>query len=378
MRKTPARCARALVACLTTAVVQLVVLAPAQSQVEAKRGEAASLQAEIEKQGQALSLADEQFNAARIERQAIEARATSVQSQVTAASQRWGELKSQLARRVRLLYMHPGAAIDAFLGSRSISDLARAQKLGSAVLTADTELVMATEKARHEVMARAETLGGIRDIARDKEQELASRRSDVNGALANQRTLLSKVKGDIAKLIAEERRQQLAQAQVQQEAQAQQGEDRAEEGAHEPSGPIIGGSAPGEEDTEPALEEPAGPPPPVNGGAGKAVSTAVAQLGKPYEWAADGPDSFDCSGLTMYAWSSAGVSLPHSSAAQYSSLPHVARNQLQAGDLVFFGSPIHHVGIYEGGGVMISAPQTGDNVRRDSISRADYVGAARP
>ena len=116
----------------------------------------------------------------------------------------------------------------------------------------------------------------------------------------------------------------------------------------------------------------------MKGGAGTAVSTAAAQIGKPYEWAAEGPDSFDCSGLTMFAWGKAGVSLPHSSGAQYASLPHVGRAQLRAGDLVFFGSPIHHVGIYEGGGVMINAPETGENVRRDSIARADYAGAARP
>ena len=63
----------------------------------------------------------------------------------------------------------------------------------------------------------------------------------------------------------------------------------------------------------------------MKGGAGKAVATAAAQIGKPYEWAAEGPDSFDCSGLTMYAWAAAGVSLVHSSQAQYASLPHVAR-----------------------------------------------------
>jgi cell wall-associated NlpC family hydrolase len=80
----------------------------------------------------------------------------------------------------------------------------------------------------------------------------------------------------------------------------------------------------------------------------------------------------------MYAWEAAGVSLVHSSQAQYGSLPHVPKDQLRPGDLVFFGSPIHHVGIYEGGGVMINAPQTGENVRRDSIGRADYAGAARP
>jgi cell wall-associated NlpC family hydrolase len=116
----------------------------------------------------------------------------------------------------------------------------------------------------------------------------------------------------------------------------------------------------------------------VKAGASTAVSVARQQIGKPYEWAADGPDTFDCSGLTMYAWGKAGVSLPHSSQAQFGSLTHIAKSQLQPGDLVFFGSPIHHVGIYEGGGIMIDAPETGENVRRDSIGRADYAGSARP
>ncbi len=118
--------------------------------------------------------------------------------------------------------------------------------------------------------------------------------------------------------------------------------------------------------------------PPSARGAALAVSTAKAQLGKPYLWAGAGPDSFDCSGLTMFAWRAAGVSLPHSSAAQYSSLPHVSANALQPGDLLFFGSPIHHVGLYVGGGQMIEAAHTGTNVRYASISRSDFVGAARP
>jgi cell wall-associated NlpC family hydrolase len=80
----------------------------------------------------------------------------------------------------------------------------------------------------------------------------------------------------------------------------------------------------------------------------------------------------------MYAWRAAGVSLPHSSAAQYASLPHVSQSQVAPGDLVFFGSPIHHVGIYIGGGQMVSAPHTGTVVKVQSAFRSDYVGAARP
>jgi cell wall-associated NlpC family hydrolase len=81
----------------------------------------------------------------------------------------------------------------------------------------------------------------------------------------------------------------------------------------------------------------------------------------------------------MYAWASGGRSLPHSASAQYQMLPHVAIANLQPGDLVFFGSDLHHVGIYVGGGQMIEAPHTGANVRYASIySRTDLVGAGRP
>jgi cell wall-associated NlpC family hydrolase len=106
---------------------------------------------------------------------------------------------------------------------------------------------------------------------------------------------------------------------------------------------------------------------------------AYAQLGKPYRYGAAGARTFDCSGLSMRAWQAAGVSLAHNAAAQYYSTPHVSRSKLQPGDLVYFGSPIHHVGIYIGGGKMIEAPYTGADVRITSFGyRSDYAGASRP
>src|SRR5262249_29288857 len=108
-------------------------------------------------------------------------------------------------------------------------------------------------------------------------------------------------------------------------------------------------------------------PPPPSGGAAVAVETAREQLGKPYVYAGSGPNGFDCSGLTMFSWAYAGVYMPHSAAMQYDSFPHVAIDQLQPGDLVFYGSPIHHVGIFVGGGTMIEAPHTGAFVRYASI-----------
>ena len=117
---------------------------------------------------------------------------------------------------------------------------------------------------------------------------------------------------------------------------------------------------------------------PASGGAATAVAAARSKLGDPYVWAASGPNSFDCSGLTMWAWAQAGVSLPHSSSMQYSSGSRVSVSSLQPGDLVFYGSPIHHVAIYVGGGQVIHAPQTGDVVRYASVDMMAIAGAVRP
>ena len=106
---------------------------------------------------------------------------------------------------------------------------------------------------------------------------------------------------------------------------------------------------------------------------------AYAQLGKPYRYGASGARTFDCSGLTMKAWAAAGVALSHNAAGQYGSTKHVARGALQPGDLVYFGRPIHHVGIYIGGGKFIEAPYTGAQIRVSNLSnRHDYAGASRP
>lgn len=116
----------------------------------------------------------------------------------------------------------------------------------------------------------------------------------------------------------------------------------------------------------------------VSGRGGAAVAAAESVLGRPYVWGASGQSSFDCSGLTMWAWAHAGVGLSHSSSAQYGSGAHVSQSALQPGDLLFFYSPISHVGMYIGGGQMIHAPHTGDVVRIATPMWSDFVGAVRP
>jgi peptidoglycan DL-endopeptidase CwlO len=107
------------------------------------------------------------------------------------------------------------------------------------------------------------------------------------------------------------------------------------------------------------------------------LKAALAQVGDPYVWGGTGPDGYDCSGLTAYAFAAASVSLPHSSRAQMGMGAAVSRNQLQPGDLVFFGSPVYHVGIYIGGGKMVHARTFGQPVAVTSVDIGGFSGARR-
>ncbi len=114
------------------------------------------------------------------------------------------------------------------------------------------------------------------------------------------------------------------------------------------------------------------------GGAAVAVAEARAQLGKPYMWAAAGPNAFDCSGLTQWVWSKAGIALSHYTGAQWNEGRQVSTAELIPGDLLFFGADLHHVGIYIGAGKMIDAPHTGTVVRLEDVWWPRLAGAVRP
>ena len=112
--------------------------------------------------------------------------------------------------------------------------------------------------------------------------------------------------------------------------------------------------------------------------AATAISAAKSQLGKPYVFGTNGPNTFDCSGLTQWAWAKAGVSMSHYTVSQYNEFPHIPLNALQPGDLVFFKIDLGHMGMYIGGGMVIHAPQTGDVVKISPLSNFNVVGASRP
>ena len=312
------------------------------------RQKAAELEARMEKHGERLSIANEQYNAAQYRISALSKQLAATKGRLLAAEAQYVRVRDQLGRRAKALYMHPAAPLAAWLNMRSLGETGRQRVLSDSVLTANSNLVNSTDMLRREIRVKERALRRLNAVAARVQQDIAANRRELATELGQERGLLRGVKGEIARIIAADRVRTLASAR------------------RSGGGPVT-------------LDEANIPPPPApKPGRWRALSIARAQIGKPYKWGAAGPNSFDCSGLTMYAWGKVGVQLVHFAASQYEMLPKVRRTELQPGDLVFFGSPIHHEGIYEGGGIMIDAPQTGENVRRDSIYRPDYAGASRP
>lgn len=165
-------------------------------------------------------------------------------------------------------------------------------------------------------------------------------------------------------------------------AQERQAVAAAAAAAHADGSAHAGGSAPSSRASRgQRTEQLAAASAPVvadSGAAQAAIDMAMAQRGKPYVWAAGGPRAFDCSGLTQYAFAAAGIKLPHSSRMQSQMGRSVSRSELRPGDLVFFYSPVSHVGIYIGGNQMVHAPTSGDVVKVASIDvMGGYAGARR-
>jgi cell wall-associated NlpC family hydrolase len=117
--------------------------------------------------------------------------------------------------------------------------------------------------------------------------------------------------------------------------------------------------------------------PTANTVGGQALQAALSKRGDPYIWGAAGPNEFDCSGLVLWAYAQEGITLPHYTGDQWNSGVHVARADLEPGDLVFFFPDISHVGMYVGNGLMVDAPDSGSVVRVEPIPWGAFVGAVR-
>lgn len=204
--------------------------------------------------------------------------------------------------------------------------------------------------------------------AERRETELERRRADVEATLAahaDEVAALERALG--ASVDAEERARR---AEEERRLRAAAGAALTATPAPGAPAPVTPGPGPGTDPTDPL-------PAPGGRAAEVAVQAALARLGSPYVWGATGPTAFDCSGLVVWAYAQAGVSLPRTSRGQHAALRPITREELRPGDLVFAGDPVHHVAIYLGDGRVVHAPQTGGVVGIRSMERHDLRGFAR-
>ncbi|MBO0827321.1 MAG: C40 family peptidase [Streptosporangiales bacterium] len=360
-------------------VVALVVTTGPGVATTAPKPNIHTVQRQVDALGRKVDVLAEQYDVARIRLAAAQRRSAAATKRVRTQQAAVEQLRKKIAALATSAYMGGPTDVASLVTARSPQDFVDK--------SASLELLSEQDKRQVSTFTKAS-------------KQLSSQRTDAAKALAEQRTetakightratimtLLGKQKRVLAQLqkqAAAKRAKQLAQQRAQAAAAAraaQQAKERARQRASRAAARAT--SSPSKSSAPSAPSAPANPPS-GSGNVSAVIAYAQAQIGKPYEWGADGPDSFDCSGLTMMAWKQAGVSLPHSSQLQYSEGgPHVSKSQLRPGDLVFFYQPISHVALYVGNGRMITAPQTGENVKYadlgSSYYQSNYTGAVRP
>jgi peptidoglycan DL-endopeptidase CwlO len=367
---------------------------PSSAQVERELATAEDRLAELEA---AASLAVEEVNEAQVELDLAEDELASTLAAAAAARDHSEELRVGTDAVARSLFKTGGTNLQfgALLSSDGPTEAGARYATVQRVLRGHRGDVQALAAAMTELRTLEGRLAEQRDAAAARADDLADRRAQLEATLADQADEIAGLETELdaardreeaaRRAAAERAAREAAEREAAERAAREAGEREAAERAAARAAPATPRSAP--TPTAPAAAAPAAPAPApepaapsARGSAQRAVDTALAQVGKPYVWGGGGPNSFDCSGLTSFAWRAAGVSLPHSSRMQYSATTRISRGDLQPGDLVFFGSPIHHVAMYIGGGSVVEASRSGVPVRTSStaLGRSDIAGYGRP
>jgi cell wall-associated NlpC family hydrolase len=305
-----------------------------------------------------LEAVSEQVNQARVELTAQQAAAHRAETAAAQAQARFSDMRAQMRQIARSAYTTGDVSrLDVLLTSSSPGELL-------------SQLGTLDAIGRHQ----AQVLRRTSQRAREAQQ---ARTAADRAATAAKKTLAT-VTADQARLrsrIGGYRREYARLTAAQRKAVAQRVAGRAVQ-AHALTVPAHTTNA--RAATVRTATAPGAPVPASSSAARVAVRAALAQVGKPYVWGASGPSAFDCSGLMMYAYAAAGVALPHSSGVQSTMGTPVSRGQLRPGDLVFFYSPVSHVGMYIGNGQMVHASTEGVPVQVvDLGSMPGYNGARR-
>lgn len=336
----------ALVATVATVgAATLSSAAPSRQEVERAKERLDALNQEF-------SLLVEEYNQAHLRLEAIQERLGDVKDQADRARATADRASQSLNASAALAYRSVGSQFAVLFDATSLADFSDRLEFIGNIAQADSDLAVQAEIARQEAQWTAEELRAVEAEQEAVLAELEAKQATIEDKADEARALYDTLNRKYHEALAA-----AAAAEAAAEAAAQE----AASGGGGSGGAVI-------------------PPPPApNGNVASVLAAAYSVIGLPYLYGGTSPETgFDCSGFTAWAWSHAGVYLPHSSAAQYSALPHVAREDLQPGDLLFFYSPISHVSIYVGGGRMIHSPHTGSTVSVVSVYWDSFVGAARP
>ena len=365
-----------VVAAALLAALTLVTASPASSQspIDDKREEARQVAARLDELSARYERLSDRANEARAELAEVQERIGQAQDRLDATvaerDLRRGELQSY--------------AVGAYLGGPDNSALSVAVestderempvRLGylDTVTGNRAQLIDQLAAIEEDVQDRMVDLEDNRQTAEELVAEIDTAAADAQQAIDEQEQLQSQIDTEIEDLIEQQRAAEAAARQAALDAAAAPAAADAPPpatGGGPTGGGTTGGGTPGGGGGAPT---PAPTPAPPAAGASGAVAAAMSMQGVPYRWGGADPSGIDCSGLMMWAWARAGRSLPHSSAAQYGATRRVSSSDLQPGDLVFYGSPIHHVGMYIGGGQIVHAPHSGDVVR---VASMGYVGS---
>jgi cell wall-associated NlpC family hydrolase len=343
--KRLARLAAAVVLVIPTIVVaagSASVAAPTKAEVEAAEAKANEI-------GHELEVAIEAYNEARVRLQGVQDKLADALEDKEAAEALAAKALGQLEDRAVEAYTGAGSQMDVLLGASDLSEFSDRLEFMGALAQNDADLANAAQTAQQQAEWAAERYAETIDEKQAELDQMQAKRAEIERMLQEQRALADQLDREYRDYLAAQEAQAAAAA-------------AAEAAAASDTGTSGGGT----------VDTGGGGtfvPPPNSSAAQIAIAAAKSKIGASYVWGSAGPDTFDCSGLTSWAYAQAGVYLPHSSASQAASYPEVPYSSAQPGDLLFFYSPVSHVALYLGGGMMVHArhPGPGGQVQIGSV-----------
>ncbi|MFF8550012.1 NlpC/P60 family protein [Streptomyces albidoflavus] len=337
--RRPKQPSRTRVTVLTATAAAAVALTSQTAHADPKPSKA-EVKAKVDKLYEEAEKASEKYNGAKEKQDKLEGQIGNLQDKVARGQEELNELRQALGSAASAQYRTGGIdpSLQLFLSADPDDYLDKASALDQLSSKQAEGVKKIQAKQRDLAQQRQEAQAKLQDLS-DTRKELGDKKKNVQGKLADAQKLLNS-------LTAAER----AELQQEEERASRSAGDRVELG-----------------DAVPAS----------NRGAA-ALAAAKSKVGTPYVWGATGPNSFDCSGLTSWAFAQAGYTIPRMSQDQANAGTRIgSQSALKPGDLVIFYSDLHHVGFYAGNGQVLHAPKPGANVRYESINNMPYMFGVR-